>query len=345
MKRFFTLVLALVMVFALTACGQSAAPATSAAPAEEVVPATEPVKVAKFDISNCMGDGTPGAIGNDKLAELLNATGLFEVTNYNNSQLGTVVDVLDRVIDGDMLVEMVSASDIADPLSIPDFCATMAPFLFDSLEDIDTLTSSDWFKGLADTAYTKGVKILCPNLISGERFFVTVNQLPTPADMVGVKLRVPANTNYINTFTAFGCAPTPMAVTEVYTSLQQGVIDGLEFPLPNVITNGYYEIAKNIANQDYLKEMNMWVCSVPLWESLTAEQQNELVELCFEASAFEREEYVAQMATARDTLESLGCTFYDIDVAAYREAAEEYWNLSETFSDGLKDTLYEILGR
>lgn len=300
---------------------------------------------AKFDISNCAVDGSPGALGNDKLAELLNETGLFEVTNYNNSLLGTVVDVLDRVIDGDMILEMVSASDIADPLGIPDLCATMAPFLFESIEDIDTLTSSEWFEGLADVAYEKGVKILCPNLISGERFFVTKEPIPTPADMAGMKLRVPANTNYINTFTAFGCAPTPMAVTEVYTSLQQGVVDGLEFPLPNVITNGYYEVAKCIANQDYLKEMNMWACSVPLWESLTEEQQTTLVEKCFEASAYEREQYVEAMSSVRGELEELGCSFYDVDVDAYREAAEKYWEISDTFTPGLKDTLYSILGR
>lgn len=349
LKKLSAFLLAGTMMLSLAACGKTAEPAPAPAPAPSTsTPATstpaEPEKTIVFDISNCMAEGTPGAIGSDKLAELLNATGFFQVTNYNNSQLGTVVDVLDRVIDGDMMLEMVSASDIADPLSIPDLSATMAPFLFDSIEDIDTLTSSDWFEGLAEQAYSKGVKILCPNLISGERFFVTKEPIPTPADMAGMKLRVPANTNYINTFTAFGCSPTPMAVTEVYTSLQQKLIDGLEFPLPNVITNGYYEVAKYIANQDYLKEMNMWVCSVPLWESMSETQQEALIDCCFEASAFLRAEYESQMEAAKTELAELGITFYDIDVEAYRAAAEEYWAISENFSEGLKDTLYEILG-
>lgn len=306
--------------------------------------ATKETSVAKFDISNCCAEGTAQAAGNDKLAELLNASGLFEVKNYNNSQLGNVVDVLDRVIDGDMIVEMVSPADIADPLQVPDLSASMAPFLFTEYSDIDKLTSSDWFKGLCDKAYEKGVKVLCPNIVNGDRCFVTIDQVKTPADMKGKKLRVPANTNYINIFTAFGASPAPMAVTEVYTALQQKVIDGLEFPIPNVITNGYYEVAKQIANQSYFTEINMWACSTVLWESLSKAQQDKLVECCFAASAFERAEYSKAQAAAKDELIKLGATFYDVDIAAYQKAADKYWELS-TFSAGTKEAVYKALGR
>lgn len=73
--------------------------------------ATKETSVAKFDISNCCAEGTAQAAGNDKLAELLNASGLFEVKNYNNSQLGNVVDVLDRVIDEEVqMILIVQAS-------------------------------------------------------------------------------------------------------------------------------------------------------------------------------------------------------------------------------------------
>ena len=99
----------------------------------------------------------------------------------------------------DVIAEAVSASDIADPLNIPDLKATMAPFLFDSIDDINTLTQSDWFAALADRAASQGVKIVAANLINGERYFITKKPVAEPADMKGMKIRVPNNTNYINT--------------------------------------------------------------------------------------------------------------------------------------------------
>ena len=212
MKKLMALALALVMVLSLAACGQKENPDANQ---PQVGEESTPEKIA-FALSTCGAADTPLDAGCQKWAELLNQTGLFDVTVYNNSQLGNVVDVLDRLIDGDVIAEAVSASDIADPLNIPDLKATMAPFLFDSIDDINTLTQSDWFAALADQAASQGVKIVAANLINGERYFITKKPVAEPADMKGMKIRVPNNTNYINTFTAFGCAPTPMTATEIY---------------------------------------------------------------------------------------------------------------------------------
>ena len=347
-KKFLSILLAVATVLTMTACGgkQEAAEAPAAdTPAVESEEVAEEVNVIEFALSNCAADGTPLDAGCKKWAELLNATGMFNVTVYNNNQLGTVVDVLDRLIDGDMLAEAVSASDIADPLNIPDLKATMAPFVFTSIEDINTLTNSDWFKGLADQAEAQGVKIVAANLINGERYFITKKPVVTAADMKGMKIRVPANTNYINTFDAFGCAPTPMAVTEIYTSLQQGVVDGLEHPLPDCLKNGYHEIATNIANQDYLKEMNMLAVSTTVWNACSDAQKEALVECAFEATAYEQEYYKAAKEEALTALKEAGVNFYDIDVDSYVEAAEKYWEISTEFTPGLRDTINEILGK
>lgn len=341
MKKLMALALALVMVLSLAACGQKENPDANQ---PQVGEESTPEKIA-FALSTCGAADTPLDAGCQKWAELLNQTGLFDVTVYNNSQLGNVVDVLDRLIDGDVIAEAVSASDIADPLNIPDLKATMAPFLFDSIDDINTLTQSDWFAALANQAASQGVKIVAANLINGERYFITKKPVAEPADMKGMKIRVPNNTNYINTFTAFGCAPTPMAATEIYTSLQTSVVDGMEHPLPDCLANGYYEIAKYISNQDYLKEMNMFAVSKTLWDQCTEEQQKALVDCAYQATAYEQEYYLSAKETAINALKDAGVEFYDIDVEAYRQAAEEYWNISTEFTPGLRDTLYGILSK
>lgn len=119
----------------------------------------------------------------------------------------------------------------------------------------------------------------------------------------------------------------------------------MEHPLPDCLANGYYEIAKYISNQDYLKEMNMFAVSKTLWDQCTEEQQKALVDCAYQATAYEQEYYLSAKETAINALKDAGVEFYDIDVEAYRQAAEEYWNISTEFTPGLRDTLYGILSK
>lgn len=347
MKRFLTLILSLGIAASLVGCGNSQSTGSDEGSASSAASSSAAASGEKitFSIATHSVEKVPITEAYEHLADALNATGEFDVTVYPNSQLGTVVDVLDRVIDGDPIMESGSPGDISDPLSIPDLTATMAPFLYDSIDEIGELTSSDWFKDLEQQSYDKGIKILTAGFCNGERFFLTRKPVPEPSDMKGMKIRVPANTAYINAFTAFGATPTPLATTEIYTSLQQKIVDGVEQPLPDIYLNGYQEVVSNVANQDYLKEPQMLFMPTSLWESMTAEQQDIMNQCAAEAVAFELDYYTQYNAEAKDNLEKAGVNFYDIDVDAYKQAAEAYWTMNDQWSAGLKETVYSALGK
>ena len=131
--------------------------------------------------------------------------GEVRMSLFPSSQLGSKTDVIDQMLAGSPVITLADGAFYADQ-GVPDFGITFAPFLFETWDDCWTLTESEWYREQLAALEQKGLKILCSNWIYGER-----HTLLTPT-------------------------PTPMALGDVYTSLQQGTIDGLENPLPAITT-------------------------------------------------------------------------------------------------------------
>lgn len=117
--------------------------------------------------------------------------GEVRMSLFPSSQLGSKTDVIDQMLAGSPVITLADGAFYADQ-GVPDFGITFAPFLFETWEDCWTLTESEWYREQLAALEQKGLKILCSNWIYGER-----HTLLTPT-------------------------PTPMALGDVYTSLQQG---------------------------------------------------------------------------------------------------------------------------
>ena len=171
--------------------------------------------------------------------------GTMRVELYPSSQLGSKDNIIDQAVNGDCVVTLANGPFFQDR-GIQDFGVLFAPYLFEGWEDLDKVVNSDWFDGKAEELEQNvGLKILT-TWRYGIRHTITKKPVNAVSDLKGRKIRVPNQTILIKVFESLGATPTPMAMSDIYTALQQGTIDGAENPLPVILNGAYQEVAKNL---------------------------------------------------------------------------------------------------
>lgn len=347
MKKRLATITALVLAAAMVlgGCGSNAPADTSSETEEESGEEVEPLVLSLGNVFN------EGSIINEvctQLTQELNDSGLFEVTYYNNCTLGTSLELMEQMLEGQNTAATLSGSDIGDQVDATELAVTMAPYLYDDIADVYTLTGSDYYKALMDKSAAAGIHITDAQLMSGERYFWTNKEVKTPADFAGVKLRVPTNSHYINCFTVFGATPTPIAVAELYTSLSAGTVDACEFPLVDGYGRQLYEVTKYISSTPYMCEFLMPCLPESLWQSMTPEQQQTWDECCKRAADYGFEVYEAKCAEFKQKLSDEGITFVDIDVDSFKGLVSEYYSLMSTdkgWAEDVYDTVSGIMAK
>lgn len=290
--------------------------------------------------------GTPVPAGLERMAELLNKSGEFKAAVYPGGQLGSLTDVMDRCLDGDPTVMTCDPADLAD-VTVKDLSIAQAPFLFSSWEQVDKLTASDWWKDLTRRVEEKGMKILAYDWAFGERHILTKKPIEKASDLAGLKIRVPNNVNFVKTFQALGAAPTPMALAEVFTSLQQGTIDGLENPYSDIYANRFHEAGKYAVDNDHIKQICLIICGTAFFNTLSESQQKELVAAAVEAGKYQRALVLEKSAEFRAKLAAEGVIFTTLDRNEFVKASEKYYAYPEfsAWTPGLRETVVGILAK
>ncbi len=170
-------------------------------------------------------------------------------------------------------------------------------------------------------------------------------EIKVPADLAGVKLRMPGGEGWQFVGKALGANPTPMAFTEVYTALQTGAIDGQDNPLPADKGMKFYEVTNQIVLTNHLVANNQFTISQSKWDSMTADQQAKVQEC---ATNFEKaldKITLDQEAELVDFFKGEGLKIYAPDNAAFREhVINEYMNspYSKDWPEGLADKIGEV---
>jgi tripartite ATP-independent transporter DctP family solute receptor len=170
-------------------------------------------------------------------------------------------------------------------------------------------------------------------------------KVSVPADLAGVKLRMPGGEGWQFVGKALGANPTPLAFTEVYTGLQTGAIDGQDNPLPADKAMKFYEVTKQIVLTNHLVANNQFVISQAKWASLNADQQKK-VQDC--ATNFEKaldDVTLKQEAELVDFFKAQGLQVYSPDNDAFRKhVLEEYAKspLSKDWPAGLVDKISAV---
>jgi TRAP-type C4-dicarboxylate transport system substrate-binding protein len=299
----------------------------------------------KISIATVIPPGTPFPLGLEHMSKALNETGKFETAVYPGSQLGSLLDVLDRCLAGDPVIMTCDPGEMAD-LGVPDIAAAQIPFFYDTWDQVDKITSSDWYKNCAAQVEKKGMKILASNWGFGDRYIISRTPITKLSDLAGKKIRVPANVNFVKSLNALGAAATPLALGEVFTALQQGVLDGMENPYSDIYANKIYEVAKYCVEEDHVKEPGLIICGTDFFNTLSAEQQNILIQQAEESGKYQRSLLEKTSIESKAKLAAAGVIFTKIDRLEFIAAVDKnYYPLFTDWTPGLKDTLKAIIAK
>lgn len=292
--------------------------------------------------------GEPFDLAMNRWAELLEdrSEGSMRMELFPSSQLGSKSDLMDQMYAGSPVITLADGAFYADQ-GVPDFGIVFAPFLFENWDEAWALTRSDWYAEQSAELEEIGLKILVSNWIYGERHTLLTQPIDGVDDLRGRKIRVPANVIQVKGFEALGATPTPMALGDVYTSLQQGTIDGLENPIP-VLQNGkFHEVARYLVLDGHVMNFTTLLTGTNTYELLTDEQKQILEETGVEAGVYNNEQIEIMTQEALDTMIEEGVTVLDdVDIDEFRDRARSFYEIpeiEEMFSDGLYETVREAI--
>ena len=187
------------------------------------------------------------------------------------------------------------------------------------------------------------VKILGPTFFGTRQVGLKPKKkITTPADMAGIKLRMPPGEAWQLLGRSIGANPTPMAYAEVYTGLQTGAIDGQDNPLPNVQNMKFYETMSQIVLTSHLVGYDLLTVNLKTWNSMAPAKQRAFQAAADKAISWSASEHLKREAELADGFRKQGLEVYAPDVKSFRDYAQKVYLASDEAKDWPKGMLEKI---
>lgn len=356
MKKAISILLSMSLILGLVACGSKpAAPSepdtskpASSAPAKEEVK-KDPIKL-KVSVNH-------GATDPNKSDETMYGYAFKEymdehcdtidVELYTGGTLGHSADVMGSIAANtvEMGIYEVGTLNNYDPNTM----VFSLPGAFRNADEVNYMVDSDWAKNLLEeSSKTTNLKVLGASCKGMRCFSVDGYELRTVDDIAGLTFRVMDTPLYVELVKALSANPVPMAMSEVYVAIQNGVIDGQENPLPNIVNDTLYEVQDWIVLDNHAPCIIMYFISREFFESLTPEEQKVIEEASAYAQEKARNTLVELNNSAVETLEAEGVTVYEPTPeeleawqAKFAPVCEEY--MRDQIGDEIVDEMLAVI--
>ncbi len=257
----------------------------------------------------------------------------LEIEIFPDSSLGGHAERFASVVSGDIDIDIQGPSEMS--ATYPPIGVLDAAYGIEGPDHLFTFFESETGEQLkADVLEATGVRVVEPWYF-GMRHFTANVPIQTPEDFSGLRMRFPDTPQFLQNAEALGASPTSVAFEEVYISLQQGVVDGQENPIPTIDSLNLPEVQSHLSLTGHMTGIHMIVVNEETFQSLTPEQQEVLETAIKEARDPDREcVEEAENELVEEWRSSGAMEIVEPDVAAFREHAEEFF-MNELQGDAL----------
>ena len=271
-------------------------------------------------ISHAQSETHPEHIGLLKFKEYVeeNLGDKYEVQIFPNEILGaaqraielTQTGAIDFVVAGTANLE--TFADVYEIFSMP--------YLFTSEEAYhEVMNDTEYMNNIYESTDEAGFRVLTW-YNAGTRNFYAKTPINTPDDLKGMKIRVQQSPASVQMMEAFGAAASPMSFGEVYTAIQQGVIDGAENNELALTNNKHGEVAKYFSYNKHQMVPDMLIGNLEFLNGLSDEEREVFEEAARLSTEVELEEWDGQVEEAKKIAEEdMGVEFIDVDVQAFKD--------------------------
>ena len=274
----------------LSGCAGSPS-ATGTAVPQSGSPAGDQKEAAKFTfrLGHVYDEKQPLHQGVVMLSELVEkkTNGGFQIKVFPNSTLGAARDLTEGIQMGTIEMGLIPSTNVATFYNRLD--VLYFPFIFRSSEHAYKVVDGPICDKLYQEMLGKtSIKMLGMYESGFRQVTNSKKAIRVPDDFKGVKMRVPENPINVDTFVALGANTTPMAISELFTALQQGTVDGQDNPIGNVYAYGFHKVQKYITLTRHQWAGIMLIIGDKTWGKLPPEYQKALSEAATESIAWER---------------------------------------------------------
>ena len=227
---------------------------------------------------------------------------------------------------------------------VPAWSILTSAYLFRDADHLNAFFASDLGAQMKKMVEDQvKVKILGPTFFGTRQVGLkSKKKVATPADLAGVKLRMPPGDAWQLLGRSLGANPTPMAYAETYTGLQTGAIDGQDNPLPNVQNMKFNEVMSQIVLTSHLVAFDLLTINLKTWQAMTPAQQAKVQAAADKAIAWSAAEHTKRETELAEGFRKQGLEVYTPDVKAFRDYAQKVYLASDeakAWPSGLLDKI------
>jgi len=239
-------------------------------------------------------DGYPTVVGALAFAHYVyyHTNGAIRIEVYNNAVLGQERETIEMTQTGAIAFIRVGTNPLT---SInPQMAALSMPFLYRDREHMFNVLDGQVGTEMLESLQQQNLLGLAWLDAGFRNFYNSQREIRSPADMAGMRIRVQETPLMMDMVRFLGASPTPMAYGEVYTAIQNGVIDGAENNWPSYITAAHYEVAKFFTANQHMASPEMFLVNTGVWNSFSDAEKRIVKAGAVEGAKVQRAEWLRQ---------------------------------------------------
>ena len=253
--------------------------------------------------------------------------GKVKLDIYPSEQLGSESELVMQLQLGAIDITKVSTSPLEG--FIPIYSVFSLPYLFRDEDHYWKVLNGPVGKELLLAGESKYLRGLCYYDAGSRSFYTKDKPILSPDDLKGMKIRVMASNTAIQMIKELGASATPISFGELYTSLQQGVVDGAENNPPSFYSSSHYEVCKYYSLDEHTRIPDIILISTKTWNRLSPEIQQYLQEAADESQEYQRKLWKQISDEDLKKVEEAGVKIYHPDKAPFREKVKPMYKSYE----------------
>jgi len=250
----------------------------------------------------------------DERLQLLSG-GTMRIDIYPGGQLGAERELIELLQIGSLAMTKVSASPLES--FVPAMKVFSVPYVFKNRQHYFAVLDGALGKELLLAPQKARLRGLGYYDAGSRSFYTTDKPVHLPADLAGLKIRVQKSQTSVKMVEALGGSATPIAWGELYTALQQGVVDGAENNAPSFYLSRHYEVSKYFTLDEHTAVPDILLIGLPVWQNLSSQQKSWLQRAADDSIVYQRELWRRESVDALKAVEEAGVQIIRPDKSAF----------------------------
>ena len=246
----------------------------------------------------------------------------LQVSIYPSGQLGSERDMIELLQIGSLAMTKVSAGPLE--AFVPEMQVFSLPYVFRNSDHYWAVLNSEIGQKLLSAPSYVGLRGMGYFDAGSRSFYTCPKAVHTPADLKGLKIRSMKSKTAVRLMNALGASATPISFGELYSALQQGVVDGAENNVITYYKSKHYEVCKHYTLDRHNSIPDIILISEKVWASLSAKQQAWVQQAMHETVAYQREIWRRDTKAAFARLKQAGVSIIEPDTKLFQQQVQAY---------------------